>query len=126
MAVHIPALDVWEALSDQLGGQRSSENGRGMARDLEATFGLKKEWFNFMPDARHKPNSLLVNGQQVVNAQLDFEDQTNDEQGVGVDWHKRGRFQSKRARNEFLHVFGQRLSRRCREEYDPCKRGVEQ
>jgi hypothetical protein len=58
----------------------------------------------------HKLGSPLVNDQQVINVQLDSEDQTDDEQTVGDDRPRRGRFQSKGVKNEFLDIVGQRLA----------------
>ena len=63
-----------------------------------------------MREARRKFISPLVNDQQVINMQLDSKDQTDDEQTIRDDRGGRGRFQSKRMKNEFLDIVGQRLS----------------
>ena len=42
--------------------------------------------------------------------QLDSEEQTDDEQAVDDDQRRRGRFQSKGVKNEFLDIVGQRFA----------------
>jgi len=63
-----------------------------------------------MREGRYKLVSPLVNDQQVINVQLDSEDQSDDEQAIRDDRRRRGRFQSKRMKNEFLDIVGQRLA----------------
>jgi len=63
-----------------------------------------------MRGARHGISSPLVSDQQVINEQVDSEDQANDEQAVGDDRCRRGRFQSRRVKNKILDIVGQSLA----------------